>query len=87
LDVLLIGFGLIFRLFFFLSFFFVQDAVTEQKEANAVFCHSCMKANWCIRASEIITTSPGVQQLTITTETSFGITAKVQNYVYNFSAT
>lgn len=61
--------------------FFSQDAATERKEANAVFCHSCMKANRCIRVSEIITTNHGVQRLIITTETSFGTIAKVQNDV------
>ena len=44
-----------------------------------------MKAGWCIRVSEIITTSHGVQQLIIMTETCFGTIAKVQSDAGNLN--
>lgn len=46
-----------------------------------------MKAEWCIRVSQLITTSHGVQQLIITTETCFGTIAKVQSDAGNLNLT
>ena len=56
-----------------------QDAM-QLKEANAVFSHFGTKDKKLIHASRTIITSPGVEQLIITTGINSGTTVKVQGY-------